>query len=78
MKSIQICLNEGQLLFGRENNIRITDFINKIKNKIPELQNHLANFNQTWYKAYWVSEVCSNKGQCLFARGDNNELVNIL
>ena len=40
------------------------------------LQNHWANFNQTWHKAS-LGEVYSNGGPRPFPRGDNNEIVKI-
>ena len=44
------------------------------------LQNHWANFNQTWHKASlgpWVKkiQVCSNEGPHPFPRGDNKEIA---
>ena len=43
------------------------------------LQNDLANFNQTWHKAFLGEEdsVCSNEGPHLFLMGDYNEIVKI-
>ena len=46
VKGIQVCSNEGPYPFPRGDNYKIA----KIKNLL--LQNHWANFNQTWHKAY--------------------------
>jgi hypothetical protein len=39
------------------------------------LQNHWANFNQTWHKSYLGEEiqVCTNVRDCPSPRGDNSE-----
>ena len=42
------CSDEGQSLFSREDDSKIT--LTTSKNLI--LQNHQANFNQTWHKAF--------------------------
>jgi hypothetical protein len=41
------------------------------------LQNHWANFNQTWHKSSLGEgfQVCSNEGDRLSPRGDNSERV---
>ena len=40
------------------------------------LQNHWANFNQTWHNAFLGkgNPSCSNRRPCLFPGGDNNEI----
>ena len=43
------------------------------------LQNHRANFNQTWHKAFlseWI-QVCPNEGPCPCPIGDNYEIAKI-
>jgi hypothetical protein len=43
------------------------------------LQNHWANFNQTWHKSSLGERIlnCSNDGDCPSARGDNHKRVKI-
>jgi hypothetical protein len=43
------------------------------------LQNHWANFNQTWHKSFLGEgiQVCSNEGDCPSPRGDNSKRVKI-
>ena len=43
------------------------------------LQNHWANFNQTWHKASLGegNSSFSNEGPCPFSRGDNYEMAKI-
>ena len=41
------------------------------------LQNHWANFNQTWHKASSGEGDCSNEGPRPFPRGDNYEIAKI-
>jgi hypothetical protein len=43
------------------------------------LQNHWANFNQTWHKSSLVGgiQVCSNEGDSPSQRGDNSKRVKI-
>ena len=43
------------------------------------LQNHLTNFNQTWYKRPWINEIqiCLNERPCPFPRVDNKKIVKI-
>ena len=46
------------------------------------LQNHWANFNQTWHKASLgvgdsSFQVCTNEGPHIIPRGDNYEIVKI-
>ena len=57
MKEIQVCSNEGPCPCPRVDNYKIAKFIDKFKESI--LQNHLANFNQTWHKSS-LSEGNSN------------------
>jgi hypothetical protein len=43
------------------------------------LQNHWANFNQTWHKSSLGGGIlnCSSEGDCLSPRGDNSKRVKI-
>jgi hypothetical protein len=43
------------------------------------LQNHWANFNQTWHKSSLGEGIlnCSNEGDCPSPRGDNHKRVKI-
>ena len=49
----------------------------KFKNLL--LQNHWANFNQSWHKAALGEgdSICLNEGPRPFPRGDNYEIVKI-
>ena len=50
MKGIQVCSNEGPHPFQRGDNYEIVkNTLTKLKHLL--LQNHWANFNQTWHKA---------------------------
>ena len=44
------------------------------------LQNHCANFNQTWHKTSLDEKDLNffNEGLCLFSRGDNNKMAKII
>ena len=58
VKGIQICSNEGSRIFPRGVNKTYSEnTLTKFKNLL--LQNHWANFNQTWHKAS-LSEGDSN------------------
>ena len=43
------------------------------------LQNHYANFNQTWRNHLWMMGIqfCSNEGPRPFPRGDKYEIAKI-
>ena len=45
----------------------------------PLLQNHWANFNQTWHKASLDEgvQICSNEGPCSFSRGYNYKMMKV-
>ena len=50
MQGNQVCSNEGPHPFQRGDNYEIVkNTLTKLKNLL--LQNHWANFNQTWHKA---------------------------
>ena len=37
---------------------------------------HRANFNKTWYKAFWVRDIIAyTKRPSSFRKGDNNEIA---
>jgi hypothetical protein len=78
MKEIQVCLNKGSgpLLRG-DNYKKCKNGVGSFKNLL--LQNHWANFNQTWHKSSLGEEiqVCTNEGDCPSPRGDNCETVKI-
>ena len=67
VKGTQVCSNEGPRAFPRGNNFGIAkNTLTKLKNLL--LQNHWANFNQTWHKASkWQARP--------FTRGDNYEIA---
>jgi hypothetical protein len=73
MKEIQVCSNKGPGPLLRGDNYK------NVRLGWGLLQNHLANFNQTWHKSSLGEgiQVCSNEGDCPSPRGDNSETVKI-
>jgi hypothetical protein len=71
---------KGQVLFKGEIITKIEkNVVGSFKNLL--LQNHWANFNQTYGTNYpWVEgiQVCSYEGDSPSPRGDNSERVKIL
>ena len=78
VKGIQVCSNEGAHPFPRGDNYQIANIDwQKLINLL--LQNHWANFNQTWQKHSWVmgTQVCFNKGPHPFPRVENYRIPKI-
>ena len=76
---IHVCLNKGPALFARgDNNKIVKNTLTNFKNLI--LKNHLANFNQTWHKAF-LGEGDSSLFKWRnppFSKVRNKEIANIL
>jgi hypothetical protein len=72
MKEIQVCSNKGSGPLLRGDKIGVESFKNLV-------QNHWANFNQTWHKSSLGEEiqVWTNEGDYPSPRGDNCETVKI-
>ena len=69
VKGIQICSNEGSCPFSRGDNYEIVKIrtLTNLKNHL--LQNHWADFNQTWHKSSFGvgdSSFFQMKGPALF------------
>ena len=65
----QVCSNEGPHPFQRGDNYEIVkNTLTKLKNLL--LQNHWANFNQTWHKASLCEWdlICSKKKHLIFIK----------
>jgi hypothetical protein len=74
VKGIQVCSNKGPGPLQRGGNHK--NGVGLFKNLL--LQNHWANFNQTWHKYYpWVKgiQICSKEGDSPSPRGDNSKRV---
>ena len=73
VKGIQVCSNEGPCSFPRGDNYDIAKIHwQNFKNLL--LQNHWANFNQTWCKGSFIEgNSFQVKEPDLYLRGDNNE-----
>ena len=71
MKETQVCSNKGSRPFPRRDNNDKAKYIEDIKNLL--LQNHCANFNQTWHKASMDggNSTLNKKGPFNFQKGDN-------
>jgi hypothetical protein len=64
VKGIQVCSNKGPSPLQRGDNHKYVKIGCMGSFKYLFLQNHFANFNQTWYKSSlgkWI-QVCSNEG----------------
>jgi hypothetical protein len=78
VKGIQVSPHKGPGSLQRGNNRKkCKNEVGSFKNHL--LQNHWANFNQTWYRSSLVGrfQVCSNEGDNPSPRGDNSKRVEI-
>jgi hypothetical protein len=75
VKGIQVCSNKGPGRLQRGDNHK--NGMGSFKSLF--LQNHWANFNQTWHKSSWREriQVSLKEGDSPSPRGDNSERVKI-
>jgi hypothetical protein len=74
LKFVQI---KGKVFFKGEIITKMYKWVGSFKNL---LQNHQANFNQTWHKSYLGegdSKIVQKKGIAFFPRGDDTKRVKI-